>query len=81
MIKKLINYKFNTSKELKLNKAQLSKLSKDQLEGRTPVLINGVQGFVGGDGVWTPKSIVKKRLDKNQIKMSTNKPDRPTLII
>ena len=81
MIKKLINYKFNTSKELKLNKAQLSKLSKDQLEGRTPVLVNGVQGFVGEDGFWTPKSIVKKRLDKNQIKMSTNKPDRPTLII
>ena len=81
MIKKLINYKFNTSKGLKLNKAQLSKLSKDQLEGRTPVLINGAQGFVGEDGFWTPKSIVKKRLDKNQIKMSTNKPDRPTLII
>lgn len=79
MFNKLINYKFNPYQGLKLNRAQLSKLTKNQLEGRTPVLINGVKGFVGGDGFWTPESIVKKRLDNNQIKMSTNAPDKPFL--
>lgn len=37
---------------LQLNKAQLSKLSKDQIEGRAPVSIRGVQGYVDGDGMW-----------------------------
>lgn len=81
MANKLINYKFNISKGIQLNKAQLSRLSKDQLQGRTPVVINGREGFVGGDGFWTPKSIVKKGLDKQNIKMSSALPDTPELKI
>lgn len=81
MANKLINYKFNISKGIQLNKAQLSRLSKDQLQGRAPVVINGREGFVGGDGFWTPKSIVKKRLDKQNIKMSSALPDTPELKI
>ena len=81
MANKLINYKFSTNKGLQLNRAQLSRLSKNQLQGRTPVVINGVEGFVSGDGFWTPKSIAKKRLDKEGVKMSQALPDTPQLTI
>ena len=70
MANKLINYKFSPNKGLQLNRAQLSRLSKNQLQGRTPVVINGVEGFVSGDGFWTPKSIVKKRLESRRQKVN-----------
>ena len=43
-----------------LSKSQLSKLDKDQLAGRKPVIINGKKGYVGGDGSWSDTPVNKK---------------------
>lgn len=49
-----------TPNVLKLTKSQLNKLSKDQIEGREPVTIKGVEGYLGGDGVWVSISYMNK---------------------
>ena len=49
-----------TPNVLKLTKSQLNKLSKDQIEGREPVYIKGVEGYLGGDGVWTSTTYINK---------------------
>lgn len=45
---------------LQLNKSQLSKLSKDQIEGRVSVNIRGVEGYVDGDGMWKSTKYMNK---------------------
>lgn len=40
------------SNTITLNSAQYNKLTKDQKEGREPVIIMGKKGYVGGDKVW-----------------------------
>lgn len=47
----------NFNKAIQFNKVQLSKLTKDQREGRQVVIINGREGYMGGDGTWTPKAV------------------------
>lgn len=47
----------NFDKVIYLNKQQLKKLTNDQRQGRSPVYIDGKEGFVGGDGSWTPKKV------------------------
>lgn len=47
----------NFGRVIQFNKVQLSKLDKDQREGRKPVIINGREGYMGGDGTWTPKRV------------------------
>lgn len=49
-----------TPNVLKLTKSQLNKLSKDQIEGREPIYIKGVEGYLGGDGVWVSTSFMNK---------------------
>lgn len=44
----------------KLNETQISKLSKDQREGRSPVYILGIKGYLGGDGIWTSEKYINK---------------------
>lgn len=43
-----------------LNKKQLSQLTKDQIAGRAPVMIRGIKGYVGGDGVWQSERHINK---------------------
>lgn len=45
------------NKVIYLNKQQLSRLTVDQKQGRSPVFIDGKEGYVGGDGSWTPKKV------------------------
>lgn len=47
----------NFDKVIYLNKVQLAKLDKDQKAGRKPVIIDGKEGYVGGDGSWTPTKV------------------------
>lgn len=47
----------NFDKVIYLNKQQLKKLTEDQKQGRSPVFINGKEGYVAGDGSWKPKAI------------------------
>lgn len=64
-----VNYGGTTVPEsLQLNKSQLSKLTKEQLNGSAPVHIRGVQGYVGGDGVWTSVKKMNQLKKKNQWK-------------
>lgn len=42
------------SKKIYLSKTQYNKLTKDQKEGRAPVIIDGKQGYMSGDGYWNP---------------------------
>lgn len=56
----------NFSSPIKLNRAQLSKLSKDQRDGREPVYIDGKKGYVDGKGFWEPISKSKNAL-KEQV--------------
>lgn len=54
------NIKFQ--KPIKLNKAQLSKLNKDQRDGRSPIYIDGTKGYLDGKGWWMPVSQSKNVL-------------------
>lgn len=54
------NVKFQ--KPIKLNRAQLSKLSKDQRDGRVPIYIEGVKGYLDGKGYWEPITKLKNAL-------------------
>lgn len=42
------------------NKVQRSKLTKDQLMGREPVMLDGQEGYMNGDGAWVKTSALKK---------------------
>lgn len=50
----------NFDKPIKLNKMQLSKLSKDQKMGREPINIEGKIGYLDGKGYWMPKDQMNK---------------------
>lgn len=54
------------NKPIKLNKAQLSKLTKDQIDGREPIYIEGKKGYLDGKGFWEPISKSKNTL-KQQV--------------
>ena len=54
------NVKFQ--KPIKLNRAQLSKLSKDQRDGKVPIYIEGVKGYLDGKGYWEPTTKSKNAL-------------------
>lgn len=56
----------NFDKAIKLNRAQLAKLSKDQRDGREPVYIEGKKGYIDGNGFWEPVSKSKNAL-KEQV--------------
>ena len=44
----------NFEKPIKLNRAQLQKLTKNQLLGREAIKIDGKEGYLGGKGYWSP---------------------------
>ena len=44
----------NFEKSIKLNKAQLQKLTKNQLLGREVIKIDGKKGYLDGRGYWSP---------------------------
>jgi len=48
------------NKPLYLNKAQKAKLNDDQLMGREPVIIDGKEGYMNGDGAWVPKKTTRE---------------------
>lgn len=50
----------NFDKPIKLNRAQLQKLTKDQLMGREPIAIDGKKGYLDGKGYWTPDDKLNK---------------------
>lgn len=52
----------NFDKAIKLNKAQLAKLSKDQKDGQEPVYIEDKKGYIDGNGFWEPTSRSKNAL-------------------
>ena len=41
-------------KPIKLNRAQLQKLTKNQLMGREVIKIDGKEGYLDGKGYWSP---------------------------
>ena len=50
-----------------LSEKELNSLTKDQIKGRSPVLISGVEGYIDGDGVWKSTSwmnLIKKIYSK-----------------
>ena len=51
-------------KPIKLNRAQLQKLTKDQLMGRDVIKIDGKSGYLDGKGYWTPESKLNKSINK-----------------
>lgn len=51
-------------KPIKLNRAQLQKLTKDQLMGRDVIKIDGKSGYLDGKGYWTPESKSNKSISK-----------------
>ena len=51
-------------KPIKLNRAQLQKLTKDQLIGRDVIKIDGKSGYLDGKGYWTPESKLNKSINK-----------------
>lgn len=51
-------------KPIKLNRAQLQKLTKDQLMGRDVIKIDGKSGYLDGKGYWTPESKLNKSISK-----------------
>lgn len=51
-------------KPIKLNRAQLQKLTKDQLMGRDVIKIDGKSGYLDGNGYWTPESKLNKSISK-----------------
>ena len=44
----------NFEKPIKLNRAQLQKLTKNQLLGREAIKIDGKEGYLDGKGYWSP---------------------------
>lgn len=44
----------NFKKPIKLNRAQLQKLTKNQLMGREVIKIDGKEGYLDGKGYWSP---------------------------
>ena len=44
----------NLQKPIKLNRAQLQKLTKNQLMGREVIKIDGKEGYLDGKGYWSP---------------------------
>ena len=44
----------NVQKPIKLNRAQLQKLTKNQLMGREVIKIDGKEGYLDGKGYWSP---------------------------
>ena len=44
----------NFEKPIKLNRAQLRKLTKNQLMGREVIKIDGKEGYLDGKGYWSP---------------------------
>ena len=44
----------NFQKPIKLNRAQLQKLTKNQLMGREVIKIDGTEGYLDGKGYWSP---------------------------
>ena len=44
----------NFQKPIKLNRAQLQKLTKNQLMGRGVIKIDGNEGYLDGKGYWSP---------------------------
>ena len=44
----------NLEKPIKLNRAQLQKLTKNQLLGREVIKIDGKEGYLDGKGYWSP---------------------------
>ena len=44
----------NFEKPIKLNRAQLQKLTKNQLMGREVIKIDGKEGYLDGKGYWSP---------------------------
>ena len=44
----------NFQKPIKLNRAQLRKLTKNQLMGREVIKIDGKEGYLDGKGYWSP---------------------------
>ena len=44
----------NFQKPIKLNRAQLQKLTKNQLMGREVIKIDGKEGYLDGKGQWSP---------------------------
>ena len=51
-------------KPIKLNRAQLQKLTKDQLMGRDVIKIDGKSGYLDGKGYWTQESKLNKSINK-----------------
>lgn len=51
-------------KPIKLNRAQLQKLTKDQLMGRDVIKIDGKSGYLDSKGYWTPESKLNKSISK-----------------
>lgn len=51
-------------KPIYLNKVQRAKLDKDQLAGRKPIIIDGKQGYLDGQGYWTSTEQMKKARQK-----------------
>ena len=51
-------------KPITLNRAQLQKLTKDQLMGRDVIKIDGKSGYLDGKGYWTPESKLNKSINK-----------------
>ena len=46
----------NFRKPIKFNKAQYNKRTDNQKVGKSPVMIDGVEGFIN-QGVWIPRNI------------------------
>lgn len=57
----------NFSKPIKLNRAQLNKLNKDQLDGRAPIYIEGVKGYLDGKGFWEPTTKSKNAIGQSVV--------------
>ena len=59
------NVKFQ--KPIKLNRKQLAKLDKDQRNGRSPIYIEGVKGYLDGKGYWEPATKSKNALEEQVV--------------
>ncbi len=74
----------NFNKPIKLNRTQLSNLTKDQLAGRQVIIIDNKQGYLDGDGFWKPKTTANNKLiklNKQQISNLTDNQKRGSEVI